>query len=409
MFGTDAGVVSDLTLLAEIALYIALCYGVVAQLRRQWKVHDRVQSAVVILNLGLILFVMFRSFLRNDIAGVVLERPNDAYYLVAALHGLFGISAELLAIYCLLAGFKILPRHIGRLRYVMWATFVVWTVGLGFGLATYYVWYIRPAPVVAVAVTLTPTPVMQSETTAVAGQPTPPPPQAVVMQDFAFVPPQLMVVAGGSVVWTNQDNRPHTVTFNDGQVDSGRLFGGDQYEFTFDEPGAYEIYCTIHDDMHLKVEVVANSAENVAALATAAALPTATPTPVPTATPTPTPTQTPTPEPTVPGITPSPTPSPTPAPLTINAQDFEFDPAEPVVPVGVSIVWTNVGEKRHSITADDGSFDSDLLDPGQTFTLAFNEPGEYAYYCILHGDVGGQFMSGVIRVVAATPTTTPAP
>lgn len=407
MFGTDAGVVSDLTLLAEIILYVALCYGVVAQLRRQWKVHDRVQSAVVILNLGLILFVMFRSFVRNDIAGVVTERPNDAYYLVAALHGLFGLSAELLAIYCLLAGFKILPRHIGRLRYVMWATFVVWTIGLGFGLATYYVWYIRPTPVVAAPTTPTPLPPLSA--TQAADQPVPPAPQAVVMQDFAFVPEQLTLVAGGAVVWTNQDNRPHTVTLDDGQVDSGRLFSGDQFELTFDEPGTYTVYCTIHDDMHLKVEVVANSAENVAALATAAALPTATPTPIPTATPTPTPTQTPTPEPTTPGITPSPTPSPTPPPLTINAQDFEFNPLNPAVPVGVSIVWTNVGEKRHSITADDGSFDSGLLDPGQTFTLTFTEPGDYAYYCVLHGEVGGRFMSGVISVVAATPTATPAP
>jgi plastocyanin len=56
------------------------------------------------------------------------------------------------------------------------------------------------------------------------------------------------------------------------------------------------------------------------------------------------------------------------------------------------------GEEQHTITADDGSFDSGILNPGDTFSLTFDTPGTSAYYCQIHGGPGGVGMAGTIVV-----------
>ena len=47
----------------------------------------------------------------------------------------------------------------------------------------------------------------------------------------------------------------------------------------------------------------------------------------------------------------------------------------------------------HSATADDKSFDSGLIAPGNKWTHTFDKPGEYRYHCEPH-----PWKKGVIRV-----------
>ena len=66
---------------------------------------------------------------------------------------------------------------------------------------------------------------------------------------ISFEPAELTVKAGTTVMWTNSDDLPHTVTKEGGpgpQFDSGNLGPGDTFEQTFDEPGTIEYVCTIH-------------------------------------------------------------------------------------------------------------------------------------------------------------------
>lgn len=79
--------------------------------------------------------------------------------------------------------------------------------------------------------------------------PTPPCPPAtldVAIQDFLFVPPDVSIIAGTTIRWTNYDNAPHTSTSNDGIWDSGLLHQNESYSFTFDTPGVYPYICTPH-------------------------------------------------------------------------------------------------------------------------------------------------------------------
>lgn len=63
-----------------------------------------------------------------------------------------------------------------------------------------------------------------------------------------YGPDNITVVIGinSTVMWTNNDNQPHTVTENGLAFDSGYLAPGASYGFTFTKPGVYEYHCTYH-------------------------------------------------------------------------------------------------------------------------------------------------------------------
>ncbi len=88
--------------------------------------------------------------------------------------------------------------------------------------------------------------------------------------------------------------------------------------------------------------------------------------------------------------------------LSVPMANFQFNPTEVVVPVGTTVIWVNQDGAPHTATADDGKlFKSELLSKGQSFKHSFDQVGEFAYYCELHGGAGGQDMSGKIKVVPA--------
>jgi nitrite reductase (NO-forming) len=67
----------------------------------------------------------------------------------------------------------------------------------------------------------------------------------------------LMVALGATVTWTNDDPAiPHTVTDVGGSFDSGILQPGQSFSYTFDKPGDFEYFCTLHPWMRAKVEVM---------------------------------------------------------------------------------------------------------------------------------------------------------
>jgi plastocyanin len=92
------------------------------------------------------------------------------------------------------------------------------------------------------------------------------------------------------------------------------------------------------------------------------------------------------------------TPAAAPAGVTIEMEDFAFTPAEITIRAGTTVTWVNKDSVQHSATAENGSFDTGLFSPGERASVTFDQPGAYAYHCILHGDVGGQGMSGTISV-----------
>lgn len=68
----------------------------------------------------------------------------------------------------------------------------------------------------------------------------------------------------------------------------------------------------------------------------------------------------------------------------VQIRDFTFTPGNLQVPVGATITWTNYDSAPHSATADDGTWDTGVLNEGQHASVTFNTPGDYSYYCIVH-------------------------
>jgi plastocyanin len=80
----------------------------------------------------------------------------------------------------------------------------------------------------------------------------------------------------------------------------------------------------------------------------------------------------------------------------VTISDFKFSPAGVTVNVGDTVTWSNAGPTGHSATANDGSFDTGILQKGSSGSHTFSQAGTFSYFCKPH-----PFMKGTITVVAA--------
>ena len=71
----------------------------------------------------------------------------------------------------------------------------------------------------------------------------------VVMQNIQFDPQNLTIEVGTTVTWVNEDDVLHTVKEENNLFFSEDMASGDTFEYTFNEPGTYDIVCTIHPSM----------------------------------------------------------------------------------------------------------------------------------------------------------------
>lgn len=76
---------------------------------------------------------------------------------------------------------------------------------------------------------------------------------------------------------------------------------------------------------------------------------------------------------------------------TVVIHNFAFHPAELTVNVGDTIVWKNTDIVSHTVTAVDGSFDSDEIKPGKSWKLVAKKAGTFAYACSPHPNMKGKF------------------
>lgn len=65
-------------------------------------------------------------------------------------------------------------------------------------------------------------------------------------------------------------------------------------------------------------------------------------------------------------------------------QPTGYEPAEVAVKPGQVVKWKNEGAEAHTVTAEDGSFDSGSMAPGAEFQFTFDKPGTFSYTCTPH-------------------------
>lgn len=81
------------------------------------------------------------------------------------------------------------------------------------------------------------------------------PPGPVVIRNFMFSPMALTVKTGATVTWKNLDGEPHTVVNDAGMFRSAALDQNDTFQFKFDKPGVYKVFCGIHPNMKETITV----------------------------------------------------------------------------------------------------------------------------------------------------------
>jgi plastocyanin len=68
----------------------------------------------------------------------------------------------------------------------------------------------------------------------------------------------------------------------------------------------------------------------------------------------------------------------------VTIDNYAFKPAMITVVPGTKVTWKNMDDDPHTVTADDGSFDSKGLAQGDSFSFTFKKPGTYNYHCSVH-------------------------
>jgi plastocyanin len=224
-----------------------------------------------------------------------------------------------------------------------------------------------------------------------------------------YDPDPITIKQGDGVQWTNEDNAPHTVTSRqEGVFDSGLINPADTWLLNSAEiaPAEYEYYCTLHPFMVATLAIsdgaatssqslenatttqgaAVNNQSGTSANNTAAGNNTAIPAAISSASPA--------------------SGSITTVSIIVgasvptNGQFYEPNSVETTV--GSMVTWVNDDTAPHTVTSGivennrptpDGSFDSGIMNAGDSFPFVFDKAGEYPYYSTIHPWMTGKVTS----------------
>lgn len=75
--------------------------------------------------------------------------------------------------------------------------------------------------------------------------------------------------------------------------------------------------------------------------------------------------------------------------VKVDISGFAFNPSTITIKVGQTVTWTNNDSVSHNVLADDGSFSSNTLETGDSFSYTFNSAGTFTYKCGFHANMVG--------------------
>lgn len=78
----------------------------------------------------------------------------------------------------------------------------------------------------------------------------------------------------------------------------------------------------------------------------------------------------------------------------VEIVEFTYGPDPVTVQAGGKVIWLNQDTAPHTATADDGSFDTGVLERGKLKAETFKQAGTYTYFCEIHPT-----MHGTVEVV----------
>ena len=75
---------------------------------------------------------------------------------------------------------------------------------------------------------------------------------------------------------------------------------------------------------------------------------------------------------------------------TVAIAGFEYSPSPVNAEVGDTVTWNNEGFITHTVTANNGAFDSGVITGKTSFSFKFTAPGNFEYSCTIHRQMRGE-------------------
>jgi plastocyanin len=387
---------ADINMVAQVLLLAGLLFGFVLARRKQFRRHGNVQTAMVLLNLFLIAFAMAPSLFNYVVEGGTTTGTVATLMIV---HGVLGTVVEVVAIYLILRmRTKLIPERfrVKNIKLVMRATLVAWTALVLLGLGVYGERYLIQQPDEASA------PLLQMRQ---------------LSADLYVHAVELDDAATRFSIAAVKRHAEHIINITEGSAgpDYGDLDGNGHLEDPGDGIGLrnrLDAVLAVTPDQAAEADTAHARLDRIVALAlvvvgatdiTAATAPVA--------------------EildlskrtnadgmlridlaARAAGVDEEPMSldiaagSAAPDTTTVHEIKIKYSPETITIPVGTTVDWVNDERPKHTVTADDGTFDSTTMAEGDTFSHTFTQPGTWLYYCRFHGDVGAVGMSGTIIV-----------
>ena len=115
-------------------------------------------------------------------------------------------------------------------------------------------------------------------------------------------------------------------------------------------------------------------------------------------------------ESTIPAESATPAEGTTPAPndtTTVEILNNAFNPPQLNVAPGTTVRFVNNDTEPHTATADNGAFDTGVLQPGYSSEVFLDGSGTVPYHCELHPDMQGSIVVGEAGEAEGTTTQNP--
>jgi plastocyanin len=93
--------------------------------------------------------------------------------------------------------------------------------------------------------------------------------------------------------------------------------------------------------------------------------------------------------------------------VTVDMFDNRYQYTDITIPVGGTVTFVGAGRNPHNAVAADQSWSTEEVFgsleqlEGDEATLAYDQPGEYVFFCTFHGNAGGDGMAGTLIVEPA--------
>ncbi len=68
----------------------------------------------------------------------------------------------------------------------------------------------------------------------------------------------------------------------------------------------------------------------------------------------------------------------------VSIENFSFEATSVTIKAGTTVTWTNHDATAHTVTADDGSYDSGSLAQDGAYSYTYQKAGTYKYHCKFH-------------------------